>query len=613
MAASFGSPDYFRILGNLQNSDDSSRPGSPRRRLTHDFGLDSAAPPRPLPGAEFIGSSPAPQAAKNISSAAFSPDYFHRFFQEERELGRGGKGVVLLVKHVLDGVSLGHFALKRIPVGDDHQWLEKVLIEVQLLQHLSHQNLVSYRHVWLENFQISKFGPSVPCAFVLQQYCNAGDLHGYVLQGMETTTTKEQMKERMRRRSRHEAELPEPMLSPRRLTFEEIRDFFKDITAGLNHLHQNNYIHRDLKPSNCLLHDSGTGVRVLVSDFGEVQSETQMRNSSGATGTISYCAPEVLRIDPSTGSLGNFTTKSDVFSLGLILYFMWFARLPYANADNLHEENEDIELLREEILGWVGVEDDENSPIDLPDKLFRFLAQLLSLDPNQRPTSEETLQAIKTGTGIGGLSELRSRSGEGSSMRRRSKLSPHEPGTDPISEKSASARRFSREQHRPADLDLAPRFRTGRTRSRRGSEVIGPLHTPDAMADQPMDEPISPAGSLVLRSRHTWPTKISAESPTRQLLTLPRRSAWATPEFLYTLKIASLLFKIFSVYVCCQPVAARPDAGLLVLGLATVDLLWPASGLLVVLALLAVHVALVWSARGADMLCLPAGGLWQAV
>lgn len=52
-----------------------------------------------------------------ISSAAFSPKYFERFFVTERELGRGGKGVVLLVKHVLDGVSLGNFACKRVPVG----------------------------------------------------------------------------------------------------------------------------------------------------------------------------------------------------------------------------------------------------------------------------------------------------------------------------------------------------------------------------------------------------------------------------------------------------------------------------------------------------------------
>lgn len=39
------------------------------------------------------------------------------FFVTERELGRGGKGVVLLVKHMIDHVSLGNFACKRVPVG----------------------------------------------------------------------------------------------------------------------------------------------------------------------------------------------------------------------------------------------------------------------------------------------------------------------------------------------------------------------------------------------------------------------------------------------------------------------------------------------------------------
>jgi hypothetical protein len=95
-------------------------------------------------GAEFVGSTPAlPSREGGISAQAFSPNYFKSFFVEERELGRGGKGVVLLVKHVLDGLPLGQFACKRVPVGDDHEWLEKVLTEVQLLQGLQHQNLVS--------------------------------------------------------------------------------------------------------------------------------------------------------------------------------------------------------------------------------------------------------------------------------------------------------------------------------------------------------------------------------------------------------------------------------------------------------------------------------------
>jgi serine/threonine protein kinase len=176
-----------------------------------------------------MGSTPVPP--RNISAKAFSPDYFKTFFVEERELGRGGKGVVLLVQHVLDGVQLGRFACKRVPVGDDHVWLEKVLIEVQLLQNLSHENLVSYRHVWLEDFQISNFGPSVPCAFILQQYCNGGDLHDYILDSARTTVTKEQMKERLRRRSKGQLEEPDDIHGPRRMLFDDIISFFKDIAT----------------------------------------------------------------------------------------------------------------------------------------------------------------------------------------------------------------------------------------------------------------------------------------------------------------------------------------------------------------------------------------------
>ena len=56
------------------------------------------------------------QGGYDISAQALT---WGRFFTTEKELGKGGKGVVLLVKHSLDGVSLGHFACKRVPVGED--------------------------------------------------------------------------------------------------------------------------------------------------------------------------------------------------------------------------------------------------------------------------------------------------------------------------------------------------------------------------------------------------------------------------------------------------------------------------------------------------------------
>ena len=401
----FFTSEYFRMLSqSTPGSAESSSPPSPRRRLVHPVGRHRNPSPRlrPPPDAEFIGSSPAPPSQTHgISEAAFSPGNFEKFFTVEKELGRGGRGVVQLVRHVLDNVTLGYFACKRLPVGNDHAWLEKVLVEVQVLQELSHQNLVSYRHVWLEDFQVNAFGPSIPCVFILQQYCNGGDLHNYICGAAQAATTTQELKERIRRRSKGETELPRNLQEPLKLHFDDIYSFFNDIISGLQFLHHSGFIHRDLKPSNCLLHRTGSDLRVLVSDFGEVQYESATRKSTGATGTISYCAPEVLRRLAPDGPLGNFTFKSDIFSLGMILYFLCFATLPYRYANVLNEEKEDVDSLRAEIIQWEGFFDNEKKlRPELPDALYAFLKKLLSISPDDRPSADDVHTALRTGAGL---------------------------------------------------------------------------------------------------------------------------------------------------------------------------------------------------------------------
>lgn len=278
-----------------------------------------------------------------------------------------------------------------------------VLIEVELLAKLSHPNLVSYRHVWLEDVQLTRFGPSVACAFILQQYCNSGDLLNYIVGDQPKQTTKEELKAQMRRRSKGQLEQPNDNLnSQRRLSFDEIYSLFRDVTCGLAYLHAANYIHRDLKPSNCLLHQEGNKLTCLISDFGEVQPEHVVRKSTGSTGTISYCAPEVLQVD-SSGRFGNFTTKSDIFSLGMILYFLCFGRLPYRSANTINEELEDVDELRAEITHWQGFQDERRERPDLPAKLYQLLKRLLALDPLQRPSANEVLAAMKPEPSLDGF------------------------------------------------------------------------------------------------------------------------------------------------------------------------------------------------------------------
>lgn len=611
--AGFVNPDYFRMLhDSLPGSDieDLSGPPSPRRRLVQPAGIRSSLAASPTRVSE-PQESPA-----GISVTAFSQGYFKRFFVEEKELGRGGKGVVLLVKHVLDGVTLGYFACKRVPVGDDHEWLEKVLIEVQLLQYLSHQHLVSYRHVWLEDVKLSNFGPSVPCAYILQQYCNAGDLHRYIVNQPDEpsdTTFRVQLETRMRRRSQHQPNTPEGVRG-RKLPFEEIYSFFKDITSGLNHLHVNGYIHRDLKPSNCLLHDSGKGpLRVLVSDFGEVQVESMVRKSTGATGTISYCAPEVLRRD-EFGALGNFTTKSDIFSLGMILYFLCFSRLPYQHADDLNEEDEDLDQLKEEITSWSGLHEERKLRPELPEKLYTFLRRLLSLDPTDRPSAEEILHGIKTGSGLDEIADARPPSAGHifDDLRNTSRISPVDSphgGTprpqSPTRTQLQSATGFTR-AGRNVNLRLSS-FQQFKSRAQSPS------------AEDGSTSPRSPSDSLIVREPYPSPTK--ARKNMAQLPAPPRSGSFLSVRNIRyndsstqrSFKILIFLLKMYSLNWLCSPMAAKPTVMYPLLALAAIDIAFIDVRVRNSVLLVTIHVLMLIIFSTSDALCMLRVKAWDEI
>lgn len=620
---------YFRLLQHSNPpSSTSSPPPSPRRRIIQPVRQDVDEVLVTPPGTEFVGSEPvSPPRTNGISSNAFSQGYFKTFFKEEGELGRGGKGIVLLVRHVLDGVSLGQFACKRVPVGDDHAWLEKVLVEVQLLQNLSHQNLVSYRHVWLEDFQINQFQPSVPCAFILQQYCNAGDLHHYVLQSARISVTTEQLKQRMRRRSKGEIDTAGDLREARRMQFEEIYSFFKDIASGVHHLHANGYIHRDLKPSNCLLHHTGHKLRVLVSDFGEVQMENAARKSTGATGTISYCAPEVLQRDLPTGAFGNFSTKSDVFSLGMIVYFMCFGGLPYSQADNINEEKEDLDELREEISTWAGFDDERRVRTDLPDMLYKFLKRLLALDPNDRPSTDEILQGIRAGSNLEELDTFSRPPSHPSvldDLRHRIRPVDSAPST-PIRRASSSKspslgslKGFQRHTNGPGPSHLRP--------SPLPSPPVAPIrpHSPSKRAtsqyaeDEYDSEHPTPSTALIPtpNPRKQRVSSGSRHSPSPARLALPpppARVSWihhllASPTATISVKASFFILKVVALTRPCEPYAARAWIAYPLLALAVVDFLPSDEGrgvhwLRRSLGLLVLHSMLVWFSVARRFLC----------
>lgn len=61
------------------------------------------------------------------------------------------------LQHVLDGNYLGHYAIKKVAVGNSKPYLYKILQEVRLLEQLRHPNIIPYHHVWIEDAQFSRY------------------------------------------------------------------------------------------------------------------------------------------------------------------------------------------------------------------------------------------------------------------------------------------------------------------------------------------------------------------------------------------------------------------------------------------------------------------------
>ena len=109
----------------------------------------------------------------------------------------------------------------------------------------------------------------------------------------------------------------EPLLS-------EVRPIVEQIIQALRAFHRQDMVHQDLKPDNIMIDTSG---RVKIIDFGStkvagITEITSVINPDHPMGTLNYTAPEYM-----VGEQG--TNRSDIFSLGVIVYEMLTGHLPY--------------------------------------------------------------------------------------------------------------------------------------------------------------------------------------------------------------------------------------------------------------------------------------------
>jgi tRNA A-37 threonylcarbamoyl transferase component Bud32/tetratricopeptide (TPR) repeat protein len=138
------------------------------------------------------------------------------------------------------------------------------------------------------------------------------------------------------------------------LSIEETVRIAGDVLEGLHELHLSGVVHRDVKPGNILIDDSGA---VRLADFGlarEVDSdETRATDTDAVLGTLRYVSPEQalgVDVDP----------RSDLFSLGIVLFEMLAQRGPFEDASalgtliaHMNRRAPDVRTLRPDTPRWL--------------------------------------------------------------------------------------------------------------------------------------------------------------------------------------------------------------------------------------------------------------------
>lgn len=203
-----------------------------------------------------------------------------------KSIGEGGMANVYLA----DDKILERKVAVKVLRGDlsaDDKFIRRFEREAQSVSNLSHPNIVEVYDVGVEDGN-----------------------HYIVMEYIEGKTLKQLLKKR------------------ESLTLTEVIDIMTQLTDGIAHAHESYIIHRDIKPQNIMIEDNGL---IKITDFGIAMAlnATQLTQTNSVMGSVHYLPPE-------QASGKGATIKSDIYSLGILMYELLTGNVPF-KGDNAVE------------------------------------------------------------------------------------------------------------------------------------------------------------------------------------------------------------------------------------------------------------------------------------
>jgi serine/threonine-protein kinase len=284
-------------------------------------------------------------------------------YQIVEKLGEGGMGVVY---KAYDTTLKRHVALKFLPahLTRDEGARKRFIHEAQAAAALDHPNICS----------VYEIGQSDDRSFIVMP----------LLEGQSLRDT----------------------LTDGALSVEEALDIAVQVGRGLAKAHGSGIVHRDIKPGNVLLTDDR---QVKIVDFGlaKLGTQTKLTKTGMTVGTVAYMSPEQTRGE-------GVDHRTDVWSLGVMLYEMLAGRMPFRGDAEpavvysiLNEDPAPVTTVRREV------------PVGLEDVVERALSKDVA---KRYPTMDEMLSALETVAEESQLGITRRRYAALKRLRRRKRL-----------------------------------------------------------------------------------------------------------------------------------------------------------------------------------------------